>query len=517
MNSPPPHQVGQAPLPLSKPNAATTGIGELGRYRLLSRLAIGGMAEIFLAKVEGIGGFEKVVVVKRMIPQYAEDPILVRMFMDEARLLAKLDHPNITQVHDVGTQAGQYYFAMEFVHGEDLRSITRAAALNDVSLGDTIIASLIASAANALHYVHEKRADDGRPLNIVHRDVSPSNILVAFNGTVKLADFGVAKWDDQQTRTTHGTLKGKLAYMSPEQAKGAAIDRRSDVFSLGVLMFEMFTGTRLFQGATEMAILEQVTSGAVPNPTRRRPDLPKSIERIIRRALDPLPENRFPTAQDVARALEEFISVDRKPCDPQTISALLTRLFSRKLATWYEAEQGGFTLAEHLARLPAADVLPVLDIDSTSDSADNITKPELQLPALALAGEGFVPKASYKRNRSVHMIAWGTGIAACVAAVAIALWPATRVTAPTQAVPIPTINSQNREKLPIPSAPKLVSPVTEKRNSPQPELPSLQASARKKRTNAAQRSKRDPVESTPKPTNPDNVRVWDPDSVLLPK
>ena len=470
------------------------------------------MAEIFLAKVEGIGGFEKVVVVKRMIPQYAEDPVLVRMFMDEARLLAKLDHPNITQVHDVGTQGGQYYFAMEFVHGEDLRAITRAAALNDVSLGDAVISSIIASAAKALHYVHEKCADDGRALNIVHRDVSPSNVLVGFNGTVKLADFGVAKWDDQQTRTTHGTLKGKLAYMSPEQARGAAVDRRSDIFSLGVLMFELFTGTRLFQGATEMAILEQVTSGPVPNPTRRRPDLPKAIEAIIQRALDPLPQNRFSTAMELARSLDAFIASEPQPCDSQTISALLTKLFSRKLATWHEAEQEGFTLGEHLARLPAAGVFPVLSAEPTTDDADNITKPELQ----TTTNEARLNRARPTKNkRWGTVLAWGTGAAICLIAVAFALKPVSR---PRGQVVVPVQNFEPTPKAPANNALPTEIPTSQVPPAvvQSPPIPSRQT-PKKKRPFAHQGPAAAPLDSVAKPKDDNQVRVWDPDSVLLPK
>lgn len=509
MNSPPPHPTGPEPNVRPPLNTQAESIGDLGRYRLLSRLAVGGMAEIFLAKVEGIGGFEKVVVVKRMIPQYAEDPVLVRMFMDEARLLAKLDHPNITQVHDVGTQGGQYYFAMEFVHGEDLRAITRAAALNGVSLGDSVIASIISNAAKALHYVHEKCADDGRSLNIVHRDVSPSNVLVGFNGTVKLADFGVAKWDDQQTSTTHGTLKGKLAYMSPEQAKGAAVDRRSDIFSLGVLMFELFTGTRLFQGATEMAILEQVTSGATPNPTRRRPDLPKSIEAVILRALAPLPHDRFATAQDLARVLDVFVASDPQPCDPQTISTLLTKLFSQKLATWHEAEQGGLTLAEHLARLPVAEVLPVLTADANID--DNNTKPA------ASNGERRIQSPLGTNTRWAAMLAWSAGAIICVVTVTSALWPNSRP-APTRSqtpvqVPAAEQPTQPTANISTPTAKDTNQPAAVAALRPLP----AEVAHKKKRSFVHQRPSPTPLESAVKPNDVTKVRVWDPDSVLLPK
>ncbi|MDX2023322.1 MAG: serine/threonine-protein kinase [Deltaproteobacteria bacterium] len=484
-------------------------LGSLGRYRLLSRLAVGGMAEIFLARVDGIGGFEKVVVVKRLIPQYADDPILVRMFMDEARLLAKLDHPHITQVHDVGTQDGHYFFAMEYVHGEDLRSITRACALANTSLSDVLAATIVATAARALHYVHEKCSDDGRPLNIVHRDVSPSNVLVGFNGTVKLADFGVAKWEEQQTSTTHGTLKGKLAYMSPEQAKGGAIDRRSDVFSLGVLMFELFTGTRLFQGATELAILDQITSGQIPSPSRRRHDLPPLLEAAIVRALAVDPDQRFATAHDLAIAVDAFIATRRdEPHDANALAQLMRTLFSRKLATWREAEQGGLTLGEHLARLPAAEVLLAHEAHSDASASADHTQPELVAPE---------PRAA--RKPALRWRLWGLGAGLCILA---GLWwirpkPAPvlpPVSEPRAPAAMTTLPAPPTATAPVPAAPPSTGPGPTPRPAPAPKI------RRRSHTNLAPVPDPPPVPPTP-PSPPaekqNKVRVWDPDSVLLPK
>jgi len=211
----------------------------LGRYRIVRRMAVGGMAEIFLARVEGLRGFERLVVCKRLLPQYAPNQNLVRMFLDEARLMATLNHPNVTQVHDVGEARGSYFFAMEYVHGEDLRTILRASTQRGEPLPIEISVGIIADAAAGLHHAHEKRGSDGAPLEIVHRDVSPSNVLVSFDGAVKLTDFGVAKWALQESRTRQGTLKGKCAYMAPEQCRGEAVDARSDVFALGILLYEL--------------------------------------------------------------------------------------------------------------------------------------------------------------------------------------------------------------------------------------------------------------------------------------
>lgn len=480
-----------------------SALGSLGRYRLLSRLAVGGMAEIFLARVDGIGGFEKVVVVKRLIPQYAKDPVLVRMFMDEARLLAKLDHPNITQVHDVGAQDGHYFFAMEYVHGEDLRSITRASALANTTLGDVLSATIVAAAARALHYVHEKCNDDGRPLHIVHRDVSPSNVLVGFNGTVKLADFGVAKWDEQQTSTTHGTLKGKLAYMSPEQAKGGAVDRRSDVFSLGVLMFELFTGTRLFQGATEMAILEQITAGQITLPSRRRHDLPPMLEAAIVKALAFQPADRFATAHHLASALDGFIaSRAHEPHDASALAQLMLTLFSRKLATWRDAEESGLTLGEHLARLPAAEVLLAHEAHNDAAGNEDNTQPQL-----------LSSKAKPKAKPVLLWSLLSAGTVLCLMTALWALWPG-----PGDMPPRPRAEPAAQPLIAAPATvqvPPAASPAKDV-SAAGPVLPSR--SKRRTRTKPHPLPPSPPAPANPPPAEKANkVRVWDPDSVLLPK
>src|SRR3954468_13791247 len=285
---------GRWALPWNNPHLAP-GM-RLGRYRIVRRLAVGGMAEIFLARVEGMRGFEKLVVVKRLLPQYVHNQNLVRMFLDEARLMATLNHPNITQVHDVGEARGSYFFAMEYVHGEDLRRILRASSQKGEPLPIDISVGIIADAAAGLHHAHEKRGSDGAPLEIVHRDVSPSNVLVSFDGAVKLTDFGVAKWALQASHTRQGTLKGKCAYMAPEQCRGEPVDARSDVFALGILLYELSTGTRLFQGASDFQILNQIVKEPIVPPSERRPGYPAALEPIVMRALERPPERRHADA-----------------------------------------------------------------------------------------------------------------------------------------------------------------------------------------------------------------------------
>ncbi|HEU4728831.1 MAG TPA: serine/threonine-protein kinase, partial [Kofleriaceae bacterium] len=219
----------------------------LGRYVMLKHLASGGMADVVLGRSDGIEGFERHVVLKRIRPEYAKDQRFIRMFLDEARVAATLHHQHIVQVYDMGEASGELFIAMEYIHGEDVRMILSTASKTraHVPLSHTI--AIISAVAAGLHYAHERLGSDKRPLGIVHRDVSPSNILVGYDGSVKIVDFGIAKASTGQ-ETRSGNLKGKLAYMSPEQCKGAEIDRRSDVYALGVVLYELATTSRMFRG-----------------------------------------------------------------------------------------------------------------------------------------------------------------------------------------------------------------------------------------------------------------------------
>ncbi len=278
----------------------------IGRYELIQRLAVGGMAEIYLARATGIEGFEKLVVLKRILPQYANSREFVTMFLDEARLSATLQHPNIAQVYDIGQFEDSYFFTMEFIRGEDVRTILKAAVAERKRVPLANALTIIAGAAAGLHAAHEKRTIDGEPLNIVHRDVSPSNVLVSYDGGVKLVDFGVAKAAQRQSKTQAGTLKGKVSYMSPEQCRGKPLDRRSDIFALGILLFEMTTHRRLFKGESEFDIMMKIVNEDVPPPSKTFPKYPPALEKILMRALARDRENRYSSAQEMQVDLEEF-------------------------------------------------------------------------------------------------------------------------------------------------------------------------------------------------------------------
>jgi len=283
------------------------------------------MAEVFLAQVSGIEGFEKQVVLKRMLPRFARHQGFVQMFLDEARLAASLHHPNICQVFDIGAQVGNYYFAMEYVHGKDVRQVFRRVHDRLIPFGAAIAIGI--GACQGLHYAHCKSDSHGNPLGIVHRDVSPANLLVTYDGCVKLVDFGVAKLTASNRATRVQAIKGKVAYMSPEQCRGKPLDRRSDIFSLGIVLWEVTVGQRLFQGRTDIEIFQKIVDEDAPCPTKRRANYPRPLARIVRRCLARKADDRYDTVQDVQRDLEAFAREQRLECSSLALADLMVELF----------------------------------------------------------------------------------------------------------------------------------------------------------------------------------------------
>ncbi len=328
---------------------------DLGKYRVVRRLATGGMAEIYLAESRGIEGFAKHVVLKCILPQFAASETFVKLFLNEARVTATLDHPNIAAVYDIGTHEGTYFFAMEYLHGEDVGHVLRELVKRGATLPLEHALSIGAGVAAGLHAAHEKRGVDGRGLGIVHRDVSPSNVVVTFDGGVKLVDFGVAKLTANSEVTRTGMLKGKVAYMSPEQCEDEAIDRRSDVFSLGVLLYELTTQTRLFRAESEAATLRLVIETRIPLPTSRRADYPPKLESIVLRALARKREDRFATARDVQVALEQFARQEGLVISAARLGDWMTEVFGRRPEPWIRpAATAGVAAQLALAIAPEA-------------------------------------------------------------------------------------------------------------------------------------------------------------------
>lgn len=299
----------------------------LGRYQLLRRLATGGMAEIYLGRTVGVGDFSKVVVVKRILPHLAGADDFRGMFLDEARLAATLHHPNIAQVFDVGQDGADLFFAMEYVAGRDLHRITKAARARDLPVPMEIAVAVVMGAAAGLHHAHEKTDETGQALHIVHRDVSPPNIIVGFDGAVKLVDFGIAKAATQRQLTREGLLKGKVAYMSPEQCMGLPVDRRSDVFALGILLYELTTDAPLFSGDSDYAILHKIADTDVPRPSSRKPGFPPALEAICMRALQRQPESRYRNAEELQIDLETFAREANLVTSPIEIARFMRDLY----------------------------------------------------------------------------------------------------------------------------------------------------------------------------------------------
>jgi hypothetical protein len=349
------------------------GKNQLKKTELLCLLARGGMAEVHLARMTGIGQFEKLLVVKRILPQLARDPELVSMFLDEARIAASLHHLNTVQVFDVDVQSGQPYFSMEFLHGHDLRDL-RTQAGSRLPL-DQALAIVIAVCAG-LHHAHERRSAAGAPLHLVHRDVSPHNVFVTFDGGVKLIDFGIAKAADRASTTQTGALKGKFSYMSPEQARCEKVDRRSDLFSVSILLYELTLGERLFVGNNEYELLQTVVDADVVPPTTRDPNYPAELERIVMKGLRREPRARYQTALELQQDLERFAHENRLVTTPSALADYMRASFADELVAWEAARAKGMTLAQHLMEVRAHAAARV----ATSEGPSHDRETEAMLP-----------------------------------------------------------------------------------------------------------------------------------------
>ncbi|MBX2796630.1 MAG: protein kinase [Myxococcales bacterium] len=278
-----------------------------GKYFMVDRIATGGMAEIFKAKTYSHGGFENLLVIKRILPHLSDNDDFVDMFIDEAKISVALQHPNVVRVYDFGRIVDNFFIAMECVDGKDVRNILRKLARQKQYLPAKFCAFIAYQVCLGLQYAHAKTDLQGRPYGIVHRDVSPSNVLVSYEASIKLVDFGIAKAESNAYETRDGMLKGKFEYMSPEQAEGLEIDSRSDLFSLGIVMYEMMTNRRLFKTDNELATIKRIKSCDFERPSYFRRDLPPELEAICLRALSKDPNDRFESAGDMSTALREFL------------------------------------------------------------------------------------------------------------------------------------------------------------------------------------------------------------------
>ncbi|NPD29215.1 serine/threonine protein kinase [Corallococcus exiguus] len=308
-----------------------------GKYQLIKKLATGGMAEVWLARQTGIEGFQKELVVKRILPHLAEDREFVEMFKNEALIAARFNHPNIAQVYEFGEANGTYYIAMEFIHGEDLGRVMRKASGMNQWIARPLAIRIVASACEGLYYAHSRNDDRGQPLNVVHRDISPQNILISFDGSVKLVDFGIAKAADQASMTKSGAIKGKFAYMAPEQAAGKHLDRRADIFAIGLVLYEMLTGHRPLKKDSELATLQAAMECSIPSPSEVA-DVPRDMDHVVMRALAKSADDRYDNAREFQTALEELLVNERWLVTSGQISELMKTLFADRLDA--ELKQG---------------------------------------------------------------------------------------------------------------------------------------------------------------------------------
>jgi serine/threonine-protein kinase len=316
----------------------------LDRYELLCPLAYGGMASVWLARFGGRLGFERMVVIKMILPQYSQDPRFKDMFLDEARIASKIEHSNVARILDVGEQNDNYFIVMEWVDGDSLSKILREVEQRKEMVPAGVAMRIVADAAAGLHAAHELKARDGTNLGVVHRDVSPQNILVANNGTTMIIDFGVAKARDRLSQeTSAGQLKGKIRYMAPEQALGRAIDHRADIWALGAMLYEMFAGAPPYDGANEVATLHKLTSGQRPAPLPST--VPELVANIVTRALGYEPEERYETALELNLALENAMVQLNEPTSAAVVSAYTAELLRDRKKARHDAVQNALDKA----------------------------------------------------------------------------------------------------------------------------------------------------------------------------
>ncbi|MBI5479678.1 MAG: serine/threonine protein kinase, partial [Deltaproteobacteria bacterium] len=310
-----------------------------GKYRLVQRLAYGGMAEVFLARASGAAGFEKNVVIKRLHPQFCADRDFVNMLIDEAHIASQLTHTNSCQVLDLGEVEGTYYLALEFIDGHDLFTIMRKLRRCGEMLPPQAAVYIVNEVLEGLGYAHRKKGEDGRALGIVHRDVSPQNVLVTHEGEVKIIDFGIAKARISSTKTQAGILKGKYRYMAPEQAEGRAVDQRTDLFSGGIVLYELLAGQVHGRGLSDMQLLERVRSAQFEPLRTIRPEVPPVLEEMVHRALERDPARRFQSAQDFQDALSGFLHATGLEFAKRDLGALVRRLFPEGLTASRPADE----------------------------------------------------------------------------------------------------------------------------------------------------------------------------------
>ncbi|HET6612767.1 MAG TPA: protein kinase [Kofleriaceae bacterium] len=361
------------------PDVPGSLVGErVGKYDVLALLALGGTAEIYLARIGGEAGFEKLVVVKCLHEHLADSEDFVTMFLDEARLGAQLDHSNIVQMLELGQHNGRYFIVMEYLAGMSLAQMSRAGKtrIPGGRLPVDVTLCLATQACAGLHYAHERTAD-GRPLNIVHRDISPQNLVISFDGSLKVVDFGIAKADARQTRTATGTIKGKFAYMAPEQALAQPVDRRTDVFALGVVVHELLTGARLFKRESAYETYQAIVKGEIAPPSTLNPEVDAEVDKVVLTALAREADHRFPSAQAFGETLLGVLHHRGQSASATTVGRFLDKHFT------LEIDEHAARMRDVLEGHRASAMSGSWDASDVDDSGDDEVS-ELEPPSMSL-------------------------------------------------------------------------------------------------------------------------------------
>jgi serine/threonine-protein kinase len=406
---------------------------QVGRYAIFDRIAAGGMASVHLARLSGSEGFSRVVAVKRMHQHFAENPEFKRMFSAEARLVARIRHPNVVPTLDVLVDRNELVIVMDYVHGESLQTLVKAASAKSAPVPVPVLSAVMVSVLHGLHAAHEAHDESGRPLGIIHRDVSPHNVLVGADGVARVLDFGVAKAIHAHQDTDPGRLKGKFSYMAPEVIRGQPATRKSDVFSAAVVTWELITGRKLFAGATDQERMYQILGGVYPMPSSLRADLPASLDRIVMKGLRPDPNARYASATEMAIELEREIPLAS----------------SRVVGEWV-TELVGPTLdqrAELIHEIEASSVLQVVRQSVVPPERISIARPTVPvLPASARGGAQAPDPSPFQRYLPFAGVGFGV-----LGVVALAVSLLRDEPAP-KARPAPVAAAVERKPNPSPSA-----------------------------------------------------------------
>ncbi|HET6585978.1 MAG TPA: serine/threonine-protein kinase [Nannocystaceae bacterium] len=435
----------------------------LGRYDLLRRLGAGGMAEVHLARAVGPEGFQKLVVLKRILPHLSADPEFVRMFLAEARLAAILDHPNVVQVFDIGRDGSDWFFTMEYVYGENLQTILRAVRRHSGALPLEHAVTIGMAIANGLHYAHDRVGFDGRPLQLVHRDVSPTNVMVTYDGCAKVSDFGIAKVTSRTDVTRAGIRKGKVPYMSPEQCRADPLDRRSDVFSLGIVLYECTTMVRLFDGDNEFGVMNRIVNGDMPLPSTQRPNYPKELERIVMRALTVDRDKRYATTAELATELEAFARDRKLRATPAALGEYLHAVFKPKPFPY--GALVGTPVAPSSSMITGNEIVSSRSGLSSPAFRPDVTPSSHPMQTASSRVRSSTGSAVHPPDRTLRNVAIGLGVSAGIAVLALGgLWAAVRLggddsTATAPLVPAAAVSAPAAPPVAAPApAPAVVAP-----------------------------------------------------------